>query len=35
MANADELKRDILAVVNQYLSTGQIDQILLEDYIIK
>ena len=34
-ANAEALKRDILAVVNQYLSAGQIDQVLLEDYIIK
>lgn len=34
-ANADALKRDVLAVVNQYLTTGQLDQILLEDYVIK
>ena len=34
-ANADALKRDVLAVVNQYLSSGQLDQILLEDYVIK
>ena len=34
-ANAEALKRDILAVVNQYLSSGQIDQVLLEDYVIK
>lgn len=34
-ANAETLKRDILAVVNQYLTTGQVDQVLLEDYVIK
>lgn len=34
-ANAEVLKRDVLAVVNQYLSSGQLDQILLEDYVIK
>ncbi len=34
-SNADALKRDILAVVNQYLTMGQLDQVLLEDYVIK
>ena len=34
-ANANAVKLDILAVVNQYLSSGQLDQVLLEDYVIK
>ncbi len=34
-ANASALKNDIMAVVNQQLSGGQLDQVLLEDYVIK
>lgn len=34
-ANANAVKLDILAVVNQYLSSGQLDQVLLEGYVIK
>ena len=33
--NAEALKRDLLSVVNQYLTTGQVDTLLIEEYLIK
>lgn len=34
-ANLDLLKRDLLTVMNQYLASGQLDAILIEEYLIK
>jgi len=34
-ANADKLKEDILAVMNQYLGNGQIETLLLDEYVIR
>lgn len=33
--NVEILKRDLLAVVNQYLATDQLEVILIEEYLIK
>ncbi len=33
--NAEKLKKDILSVINQYLSNGQINNLLIEKYLIK
>ncbi|NJB67052.1 flagellar FliL protein [Desulfobaculum xiamenense] len=33
--NAEALKADILSVMNQYLSTGRIETLLIEEYLVK
>ena len=33
--NTDELKRELLTVINQYMSAGQFDDILFEEYLVK
>ncbi len=33
--NADNLKKDLLSVVNQYLSNGKLSRLLIEEYFIK
>ena len=33
--NGERLKKDILTVVNQYLNNGQLENILIEEYVIK
>lgn len=33
--NADKLKEDLLAVMNQYLGNGQIETLLLDEYVIR
>ncbi len=33
--NVDQLKRDLLSVVNQYLGNDQLNDILIEDYLVK
>lgn len=33
--NTDKIRKDLLAVINQHLSTGNIDDILLEEYVVK
>ncbi|MFP4084362.1 MAG: flagellar basal body-associated protein FliL [Desulfonatronovibrio sp.] len=33
--NSDKIKNDILSVVNQYLSTGHIEDLLIEEYLVK
>jgi flagellar protein FliL len=29
------LKRDLLTVINQYLTTGQLDEVLIDEYVIR
>lgn len=33
--NVEQLKRDLLSVINQYLTAGQLEQLLIEEYLIK
>lgn len=33
--NADQLKKDLLSVVNQYLNVGQVQELLIEEYLVK
>ncbi|MFW5730653.1 MAG: flagellar basal body-associated FliL family protein [Desulfonatronovibrionaceae bacterium] len=33
--NTDKIRKDLLAVINQHLSTGNIDDILLEEYVVQ
>jgi len=33
--NGDALKQDILSVINQFLSSEQLDNLLIEDYLVK
>ncbi|MFO7727247.1 MAG: flagellar basal body-associated FliL family protein [Desulfonatronovibrio sp.] len=33
--NSDKIKNDILSVVNQYLSTGRVQDLLIEEYLVK
>jgi flagellar FliL protein len=33
--NADNLKKDLLSVINQYLSNGELSELLIEEYFIK
>lgn len=33
--NSDKIKNDILSVVNQYLSTDRIEDLLIEEYLVK
>jgi flagellar FliL protein len=33
--NADTLKKDVLTVVNQYLGTEQVDDLWIEEYVVK
>lgn len=35
MDNADTLKADILSVINQYLSNGRLETLLIEEYLVK
>lgn len=35
MKNADALKADLLSVINQYLSTGRVEVLLIEEYLVK
>ncbi len=32
---SDTLKQDILTVMNQYLATGQLDSVLIEEYVVR
>ena len=34
-SNAEALKRDLLAVINQYLTSGELEVLLIEEYLIK
>ncbi|NCC25085.1 MAG: flagellar basal body-associated FliL family protein [Deltaproteobacteria bacterium] len=33
--NADNLKKDLLAVMNQYLGNGQLEELLIEEYVVR
>ncbi len=33
--NSDKIKNDLLSVVNQYLSSGSIKDVLIEEYLVK
>ena len=34
-ANSDKLKKDLAQVINQHLKSGQIDEILIEEYVVR
>ncbi len=34
-ANSDKLKQDLAQVINQHLKSGQIDEILIEEYVVR
>jgi flagellar FliL protein len=34
-ANAETLKKDILAIMNEYLSIGKLEDLLIENYLVK
>ncbi|WP_028574811.1 flagellar basal body-associated FliL family protein [Desulfonatronovibrio hydrogenovorans] len=33
--NSDAIKKDLLSVINQYLGTGRLEDILIEEYLVK
>lgn len=33
--NADQIKKDLLSVLNQYLNNGQLDKLLIQEYLVK
>ena len=34
-ANSDKLKKDLAKVINQHMKSGQIDEILIEEYVVR
>jgi len=34
-SNVDELKEDLLSVINQFLSSAQLERLLIEQYVVK